>query len=607
MKKQFLFALLLTGTMASCGGGSNDGRDKVIFWAAESTYNGEAVKQAVRAYNDGQGQSDGVRVSLVLKGRKYGDTESTSLEKSPTNVDIFGAYDDKTKTYVDKNLFTNLDELFANETLITKKSDGSKVLNLEDFSATNLNRFRVNKTTKWCGEGENLYALPQVADVSLLYYNEGFFKQNQINIISVPEDKLAAYNAEHGTAFAPHGYAEYSVAPAEGLVASESRGGTAVYKVFNNEISMNWDELEYLSKYFTKEWTATSPSKYGLLTEYWFPHGWSVGGDCMNLDPETGKYVFTLGSDLENYVAIDQVTIGEDTYKKGDIINYRSKVYVDDHKNDDSFAEVMSKLHVLPSQYDAFARFVSLTTKKGIKVDATTTGLGVSPTKDEITGGSKINYFTAGDTAMVIEGFEQVNLLNDAMTKQGKEFNVAKMYQYREYVGGSLDESGNLKVIGETYGGEVYTGELVKDNGVSIVGKSTTSSLNLGWSIPANSAHKESAFKFLQYWCSKDAQKILCAANDGAPTNEEFAGSEEYINQANKPFRSYDLISKYASDSDIGDWSYLENKDWVTLWSDDLNQKVRNGKQTLSAFFLENEDRVNNKLKTYSYKIHGKE
>lgn len=604
MKKQFIlgaFAIPFAAALLSgCGNKTNNGT-RIVLWDAQTKYNPTVVEQIVNDYNHGQGTIDKVDVTLNHKNRDTATTLNLGvLSKKPTKVDIHPLYDQVMIKGIEDDLFENLDPYFQNESLLTKKSNGERVLDLNDFSENSLNRFRLNRETKYTGKGEHLYALAQMSNPAILYYNEDFFKQQGINIVSISEENLQNYNTAHGTSFMPHGYAEYKTAPAEGLTATGS-GADVVYRVFNNQIGMSFDELTRVGKLLTKSHTASSPSTYGFLSEYWFPFGWSVGGDCIALNPSTNKYKFTLADKLSNYLVIeDNVTVGVDTYNKGDIVNYRSKLFLNEHKDD----EVFSKLYELPSQYDAFAYFCSLTTDTDKKVDANINGIKISPcTKDVDGSGSKINYFTSGKTAMVIEGFDQVNLTAES----GKNFNVAKMVQYREYVGGEVASDGSFKVIGKEYDGSLYTGELkTTDTGVKVVGKSTSSALSIGWGIPKNSEHKEAAFKFLQYWCSKEVQLKLASVNDGIPTIPSVSVSSEY-NSITKPFKNSEVLNSYEINSQIGDWSYLGDKDWVNNWSEDLNSRVRNGEMNLTDFVNKHSSDIDNILAGYAYKIHGKE
>ena len=63
-----------------------------------------------------------------------------------------------------------------------------------------------------------------MSNASVIYYNEDYFLNNNINIISVTEEELDAYNAANGTDYAARGYAEYTAeaAPAKGLKTSKT-------------------------------------------------------------------------------------------------------------------------------------------------------------------------------------------------------------------------------------------------------------------------------------------------------------------------------------------------------------------------------------------------
>jgi hypothetical protein len=85
--------------------------------------------------------------------------------------------------------------------------------------------------------------------------------------------------------------------------------------------------------------------------------------------------------------------------------------------------------------------------------------------------------------------------------------------QYREYVGGSTYDNGGteyLKVIGETYDGAVYTGDLHYEGETAIVGECTTASEASGLFVPANTKNKnyDAAFKFAS-WVSVEFELYL--------------------------------------------------------------------------------------------------
>lgn len=123
------------------------------------------------------------------------------------------------------------------------------------------------------GIGTDLRGIPFGNNPQVLLYNEQIFSEDLgMNIISVAEEDLDAYNTANGTQFMPHGYAEYSAdnaeikawADAAGLKTAENRAGDTVYKVFNNCIAMNWEEIRNVARdYMALEGNA---GRYGYMS-----------------------------------------------------------------------------------------------------------------------------------------------------------------------------------------------------------------------------------------------------------------------------------------------------------------------------------------------------
>lgn len=249
----------------------------------------------------------------------------------------------------------------------------------------------------YTGEGQNLQAMPFGIDPFVLYINRQNFENWGINFISVAENELDAYNEEHGTHYMPHGYAEYAEgnAPATGLTLSENLAGEQVYKVFNNRISTNWEEFRYLAKCFTRSYRADSPTPNGFVTGWWFPFGWSVGGDCIGWDGE--KYNFTLMDETPNYLATKEVTVNGKTYSAGDLITYEDKV------NADGIAEI-DGLFELPSQREAVTEFLRYSLNRDYAVDGSgTEGYQIMPSNFAL----RLGNFTNNTISMVCEQYSE--------------------------------------------------------------------------------------------------------------------------------------------------------------------------------------------------------
>lgn len=610
MKKK-LIALAISSVLAAtclagCGGGGDDGAgngERITFWGITDQYTSSSYSQLVDAYNAGQGKIDGVYVKYSPKTDSSANHMSYCASARGT-VDIIGVSDRYVFNNIAQGFYTNLQDYIDDSSTYTKNADGETYFSVDNYAAGNIDRFRFNKETSEAGEGEDLYALPLVANASVIYYNEDYFTQNNINIISVTEDELEAYNQANGTTYAPRGYAEYTVEamPAAGLKTSENLEGEAVVKVFNNLIPMSFLEVNTLSKYFTREYNKQSPSLYGVLNEWWFSHGWAVGGDCVKWDEDMGQYKFTLGDEQPNYLVTEAVTVNGTQYDAGDILSYADRNWVLDNLS----SAVASSLYELPSQYEQFREFCAWSQVTGKKVDNEVYGYGISPSPATLNNSSKVQYFTSGEVAMLVDGTTELDPVYNALV--GKtEWDIAPMYTYREFEGEDPAGSGTLKVIGKEYDGVEFTGEVKEVNGTPIVGKLSGSSQNFGWAIPANSSHKDAAWKFLQYLTSAEGQSYFVANDAGAPSVSSYNNSPEYYDKNNKKCDNYRAISIMVEACTIGDWSYFENGEWISDWSLELNGPVRNGETSLTEFFDHQQGPTDTILAGYKFKLHGKE
>lgn len=611
MKK--VLSLILGCAMSFCivtglvGCGSDDGPEagqtRITFWGAVNQYDRDATQEMVDAYNAGQGKLDGVYVKYASKGREYGNNLSTTLSSSRSQVDVICITDKNIKNYVLQGFLVNLQDYIDDETKYTKDADGNQVFSLDNYDAKVVDRWRLDKETRIADSDSDLYAMPQMAEPTFIYYNEGYFESANINIISVAEDDLEAYNAANNAHYMPHGYAEYATAPQSGLKSSTNLRGETVYKVFNNQIAMNTTELVTLSKYFSSAHNINLSKEFpkcefGFLNEWWFSFGWSVGGDCMNWDETSGQYKFTLGNENPNYLVTENTTVNDHEYHAGDILNYMDKTYVAENSVSND------ALYKLPSQYEAFRTFVQLSQETGKNVDSATKGLEISPSPSDLATTSKESYFTSGRVAMVCLDTSALNSVSKVMGNQ--KWDIAPCNIYREFKGGDVAPDGDLKVIGKTYTEGEYTGEAKIVNDTVIKGYESASSINYGYAIPANSSNKEAAYKFMQWCCSVNGQKYIAKSNMGVPTDKTYAFSEEYLNASTNLCKNYVIMSKANAYCDIGDWSYVEDGKWITAWSNTLNTDVRNGVMDLDTFFNQYQSATDTLLAAYTIRIAGK-
>ena len=487
MKK--MIALLLVSTMcisvAACGKGGSDvngeaGDRTVIYYAAANVTAQvrDAYLEMVKTYNEGQGEKDGVYVQMTENSGAISGLDSAL--RSNYMYDVLQLNDDEFKSLAMQggNYFMTLDEYLTD--------DAKAAMSWDDIPDSLVNRFRMNTAVDennqyLAGEGASLLALPIGNNPQVLWYNKKVLEACGMNLVSVPEEELESYNSANSATLKAHGYAEYKEAPYADAKSSKNEAGEFVYKVFNECIPMNWEELRCVARAIQKQYGY----EYGFMSEWWFSVGWSVGGDCIGFNEETGKYELTLTDKQANYLALEDITVGETNYSKGDVLHYEDKTLL--NSNADEKAALSGKVYELPSTYDAILEFNRLGVPADKDADTGIKGYGVAPS----TTTNRAARFTSGtDCPFLIEYFSNANSYKSIL---GDSLGMTTPTQYREYVGGSTYNNGGteyLKVIGETYDGAVYTGDLHYEGDTAIVGECTTASEASGLFDPANTKNK---------------------------------------------------------------------------------------------------------------------
>ena len=161
---------------------------------------------------------------------------------------------------------------------------------------------------------------------------------------------------------------------------------------------------------------------------------------------------------------LNEMAIAARAYAKGDVLNYESKLFL--NNNASELKALAGKVYELPSMHDVILEFTRLGVPADKQADVGINGYGVAPSTTQ----NRTARFTSGtDCPFLIEEFHQTQSFYGVL---GDALGMAVPAQYREYVGGSTYEKDGkeyLKVIGETYDGEVYTGQLHVENGTPIV------------------------------------------------------------------------------------------------------------------------------------------
>ena len=554
-------------------------RTVIMYQAANMDTNiSSYYEEMVKAYNDTQGVTDDVYVQLIPSSSDVGGLDNSLISRY--QYDVVQIADDQYKSLVltGQEFFVELDQYLT--------ADVKATMGYDNIPSELLNRFRMNQkpesNTKYnTGEGTATLGLPITHNPHVLWYNVSALTECGINIVSVSEAELDSYNTANNASLMPHGYAEYKTAPFTGAKTSKNEAGDFVYKVFNNRIPMNWEETRCLSRAFVKQYNY----KAGYLSEWWFNYGWSVGGDCIGWDTASDAYVFTIGEEQANWLAVDDITVNGRAYSAGDVLLYEDKSAV----NSDSAlkASLSGKLYQLPSQRKAIIEFNRLAVPTEKQADDGIYGYGVS--YDNVD--NRTSKFTDGEVPLYIEGYSEGVSYKKSMSGG---VDIAPVTQYREYVGGGTYQKDNqsgfeneyLKVIGEEYGGVVYTGALKEENGTPVVGKCTSASKADALFIPKNTRNKNyaAAAKFVVWAAGPEAQKILAKSSVVVP-NQSDLGMGECAEYENRVANNSWAAAYVAQHGDIGDYTYFTSETWITEWSNTFNKDVRQGKMTLTDFF----------------------
>ena len=601
-----VLALMLVLTMlagfAGCTGGGEEapseaGGRTVIYYAASyvTAQVQDAYKEMVKTYNETQGVIDGIYVQMRDNPGAIAGLESAL--RNNYQYDVVQLNDDEYKHLVQQNgkFFVTLDDYLTDE--------AKTAMDWSGIPQSLIDRFRMNTTPSEGGKfladtGASLLALPNGSNAQVLFYNKQILNKASINIISVPESELEAYNTANGTSLAPHGYAEYKDAPFTDAKSSRNEKGEFIYKVFNECIPMNWDEQRLLARAFQQQYNY----EYGHMSEWWFYMGFSVGGDCIGWDEATGNYKLTLGDKQPGYLALEDITVNGSSYAKGEVLHYEDKTYLNTHA--DALNALSGKVYPLPSMYDTVLEFTRLGVPADKQAESGLYGYGVAPSTTE----NRSQRFTSGtDCPFLIEEFRQTQSFHNVL---GDALGMALPPQYREYTGGSTyTHNGKeyLKVIGESYDGEVYTGQLHTENGTPIVGECTTASEAAGLFLPANTKNKnyDEAFKFASWVAGPEGQKILAKGNMLIPNHTAY-GLNEYAGSPDRLIPNMWAGAFVAQKADIGDYTYFTSLTWITEWSVTFNSDVRQGEMTLSDFLAQKQNAADTGLKGMRLRIKGR-
>ena len=589
-------AVLMAAGLLACGGGSGDGDGtggkkgsvEVKFMYGGDVVMAEMYNLLIQEFNNTVGAEQGVKVKGVPKS---GEIDTVLAQQLPSNSgpDVVAVDDRYFKKYT-----PYMEEL-------TGKVDQSV---LDNLYPNMVSRYYYNIEDTTSNSDDPLYGVPVYSDPSVIFYNKTALEAAGVICISVAKEDLDAFNAGTGKDRNGKTKADYGIdsdIPAKGFYRSiapfvpepgETDGSSWTAPVsgeelvFNDQIAMNWDEVEDLGMICTKENNPSATTKYGYYTEKWFNYGWSVGGDCIEDLTGNGDWCFSLAGDTPNYIVGEGKTYtgvftgtvyeGGDTLDikdvlnaaSGDIISYETDgatyfyYTVNGQEADirDLSAETAGgTLTELPSIREAFSRFCYL---------AAEGGLNICPYPNAFSGTSSVTYFTSGNLALLRETVSNTVTLEKTMSD---EWGIAPTLVYREYTDPTDPQCDT----------------------VARAGRAASHSDSYAVCISAKSEVKDQALVFVN-WVATEGQTVLAEngylssqKSDAELVLEKFTG-------VNAQVVLDSLIASYP-----GDWWYMPDRSWIETWSTPLNYQVRYGTMSLEDFLYAYIEKTNERLAEY--------
>lgn len=294
--------------------------NEVLIWAITGSDNAAWLAEMEREF-----EADNPEIGIVVRAT-FADYNSilTSFARG-NSPDIVYVDDEYFKRYADGGFIEPLDQL------IEEYWSDSDIIDVGDMWEPALSRYRYETSNNTSDADDPLWCVPKDMDPTVLYYNEGAFRELGITVISVEEDEMGAWNAgeiadANGKYKSDYAGLEGVTVPARGYWRSDgnwesgttwSAPASGATLVFNNKIPMSWDETEDLAMLCTSSYNLDSPTTCGYYTEWWFNYGWSVGGDCIGDTTGDGDYVFTLNDSAPNYKALQAVSVNGTDYTPG--------------------------------------------------------------------------------------------------------------------------------------------------------------------------------------------------------------------------------------------------------------------------------------------------
>lgn len=603
-----------TSTGTSSGGGTQWGEEEedgivIDFYGDGNDVETNVFQNLVTKYNNAAHVVNGSQV-IVNYVKVSNVTESISSSLGYASCpEVFYVGDGAYKSYVENGYLADLTDFVESDDPnvgIDTSAMWSSIYDRYYYSTENHRAGSEAKNGKW-------YGMPKDIGPTVMFYNEDLLKKANIYVISVAEEDLDDFNAGKTFTRGTTTYSKNNV-----VYEGETRGvaingtvGTYGYfvdnsgrKFINNKIAMSWDEILEVAK-LVKAAAVTTNSQFqgGYFTEWWFNYGWTVGGNCIQYVETSdaaydgGFYDFTLVDDTKNFIVIadDGMTVNGTKYEKGEIISYNDKLLNEEalagsstnqlrvsraqydsaigyngEANDTKIAG--EKLQVLPSQREAFAEFVRLSSDTNVTIEGVN-GYAVCPTPSSLgSDGAKTKEFLAQNINFLVDGRWNVTTFRE---QANFAWDVCPLPIYRTYD----SDNGSFSIC-----------RTVKCQGVTA---GHSGSVALAINAAATSEEKAAAWDFVRYLAGEEGQKAQSLQGFAIPSQIALATDTEsgvFLNQKDskgiilRPYNAEVFIDAAMHEGE-GDWAFLKTgSEWIDKWANALNSKVRNGTMTFMSF-----------------------
>lgn len=608
----FLAAIVALSVVA-CGNSATKGKTVLRFWTSVSTDIAKQFRLALNNYNNENEDNIYIQYTNYVTGYET-LIQNTLGAADPNSPDIILTTESTFRKWASYGGKSTGIGFFEDLTPYLESNPDSKI---NDIVPAAISRYHYDYKTMTSNADDPLLAIPYDLDSTTTLYNATAIKEQGIKIISVDEEDLDAFNNgepdRYGKTKTDYGIPANVKVRARGFDRRKLVNGTYVNNnyvkgtyvngefventtpyalpeydsngkvkeliIFNNRISMSWDEIEDFGRIMTGrndgsiEKGNTNPNYYkgypteavpstdwGYFTEWWFSYGWGVGGDCIEDTTGNGDWEFSL-LDTTKKRAVYTMSGSEPNQNVDEqaVDSFSGKpLFVEDNGSSDASSYGLAANQyvsdVLPTQRSAFERFFYLQKPKEYG------GLYLGPRQmTDIGSSTDTAFFQTGKIALF--STTKSKMIAVRSMNPNFEWDICPPISYRVY-----DETGD-----------------------NLIAQTTPTLMNhtKALAVYKNSSYKEEAFKFIEYYATGKFQadvadaKIQCSAVP-EQMDEYFVKPTE---ESGVSPRNISIFTECAKTEFLIDIYYFPDEAWLWEWANPLNSLFRENDKSVDDFY----------------------